>query len=521
MSTRQFMNGAESLVRTLIASDVTMCFANPGTSEMHFVAALDRVEGIRCVLGLFEGVVTGAADTYYRIAQKPASTLLHLGPGLGNGVSNLHNAKKARSAIVNIVGEHAGYHIKHDAPLTMDIEGIARPVSHWVKTSPDARSVAADGAAAIEAARCTPGCIATLILPADTAWGDADGPVTARAPAPVRRIGDDAIRAGARALRAGSASAILLGGAALRGKALEMAGRIAARTGCKLFSEFNTARAECGAGRVNAPRLPFVVDQALAVLAGTRELVLVGAKPPVSFFAYPGKPSVLVPEGCKVTEVADVGADPLHALEALADELGARQLAPAGVCSYEPPAAATGTPTADGVCAVVGALLPENAIVCDEGITTGRNIGQFLHSSAPHDFMSIMGGSIGWGLPAGTGAALAAPDRKVFVLEGDGSAMYTQQALWTMARESLDVTILICANRSYRILENEFKNVGAGQVGIRARDMLTLDRPDPDWLSLARGYGVEAGRATNLEELARELERGFAASGPYLIELVM
>src|SRR5690606_13649936 len=142
------MNGAESLVRTLIASDVNVCFTNPGTSEMHSVAALDRVEGIRCVLALFEGVVTGAADAYYRIAEKPASTLLHLGPGLGNGIANLHNAKKARSGIVNIVGEHAGYHIKHDAPLTADIEGIARPVSHWVKTSPDARSVAADAAAA-------------------------------------------------------------------------------------------------------------------------------------------------------------------------------------------------------------------------------------------------------------------------------------------------------------------------------------------------------------------------------------
>jgi acetolactate synthase-1/2/3 large subunit len=515
------MNGAESLVRTLIASDVNVCFANPGTSEMHFVAALDRVEGMRCILGLFEGVVTGAADTYYRIAERPASTLLHLGPGLGNGISNLHNAKKARSAIVNIVGEHAGYHIQHDAPLTADIEGIAAPVSHWVKTSPDAKSVAADGAAAVEAARTAPGCIATLILPADTAWNEADGPVTARAPAPRRRVAADAIRAGARALQAGHSAAILLGGAALRGRALEMAGRIAARSGCKLFSEFNTARGECGAGRVHAPRLPFVVDQALAALAGTRELLLIGAKTPVSFFAYPGKPSVLVPEGCKVTEVADAGSDLLQALEALADETGARQSAPAGIAPHAPPTPAAGEPTPDGVCAVVGAYLPENAIVCDEGITTGRNIGQFLYSAAPHDFMSIMGGSIGWGLPAGVGAALAAPDRKVFVLEGDGSAFYTHQALWTMARENLDVTILICANRAYRILQTEFKNVGAGQLGHRARDMLTLDRPYPDWLAISRGFGVEAGRAANLEELARELQRGFASSGPYLIELLM
>jgi len=514
------MNGAESLVRTLIASDVDLCFANPGTSEMHFVAALDRVEGIRCVLGLFEGVVTGAADAYYRIAERPASTLLHLGPGLGNGLANLHNAKKARSGIVNIVGEHAGYHIKHDAPLTADIEGIARPVSHWVKTSPDSRSIAADGAAAVEAARAAPGCIATLILPADTAWGEADGPAVARAPQPRWKVTEDAIRAGAAALKTGIASAILLGGVALRGKALELAGRIAARTGCKLVSEFNNARQEGGAGRVFVPRLPFSVDLALAALAGTRELILIGAKSPVSFFAYPGKPSVLVPAGCRVTEVADVGADLIDALERLADALDARRTPPE-VAAYAPPAMPGGAPTLDGIGAVVAASIPENAIVTDEGVTTGRNFGVWARHAAPHDWLGIMGGSIGWGLPAAVGAALAAPDRKVFALEGDGSGMYTLQALWTMARENLDVTVLIFANRAYRILQGEFNNVGAGSPGHRARDMLTLDRPDPDWVALARGYGVDASRATTLEELARELKRGFSTPGPYLVELVI
>ena len=515
------MNGAESLVRTLIASDLGVCFSNPGTSEMHFVAALDRVEGIRCVLGLFEGVVTGAADAYYRIAEKPAATLLHLGPGLGNGLSNLHNAKKARSGIVNIVGEHAGYHIKHDAPLTADIEGIARPVSHWVKTSPDARSIAADGAAAVEAARAAPGCIATLILPADTAWGEADGPAVARAPAPRRRVAREAIRAGAKALRHGAAASILLGGAALRGKALETAGRIAARTGCRLFSEFNNARMESGAGRVQAPRLPFSVDQAVAMLAGTRELVLVGAKTPVSFFAYPGKPSVQVPQGCNVTEVADVGADLTEALDALAAELDALSVAPAGVAARVRPPIPGGAPTVDGISAVLTNLIPDNAIVVDESITAGRSLYDWLKNAAPHDFMSIMGGAIGWGLPAGVGAALAAPERKTLVLEGDGSAMYTQQALWTMARESLNVTVLIFANRAYRILQGEFKNVGAGQVGIRANDMLTLDRPDPDWVALARGFGVEACCVSTLEELTASLKRAFAVRGPYLIELLM
>ena len=515
------MNGAESLVRTLIASDVNLCFANPGTSEMHFVAALDRVEGIRCVLGLFEGVVTGAADAYYRIAEKPASTLLHLGPGLGNGVSNLHNAKKARSGIVNIVGEHAGYHIKHDAPLTADIEGIARPVSDWVKTSHDSRSIAADGALAVEAARTAPGGVATLILPADTAWGEADGPALARPPAPRQRVGNEAIRAGAQALRIGKGAAMLLGGAALRGKALELAGRIGAKTGCKLFSEFNNARQESGAGRVDAPRLPFSVDQGLAMLAGTRELVLVGAKTPVTFFAYPGKPSVLVPEGCKVTHVADVAADLEHALAALADELGATRTPPAYVAQYAPPPVPSGEPTIEGVSAAVTHLIPENAIVVDEGITTGRNFGDWTRNAAPHEWLSIMGGSIGWGLAAGVGTALAAPERKTLVLEGDGSAMYTVQALWTMARENLNVTVLMFANRAYRVLQAEFKNVGAGSPGHRAHDMLTLDRPDPDWISLARGYGVQASRATTLEELMREMKRALAFNGPFLVELVM
>jgi acetolactate synthase-1/2/3 large subunit len=516
------MNGAESLVRTLIASDVNVCFANPGTSEMHFVAALDRVEGIRCVLGLAEGVVSGAADAYYRIADRPAATLLHLGPGLGNAISNLHNAKKARSGIVNIVGEHAGYHIEHDAPLTCDIEGLAKPVSHWVKTSTDARSVAADGAAAVEAARTPPGCIATLILPADTAWGDADGPVVARPPVARRRVGSDAILAGAEALRAaGAAGTLLLGGNALRGKALEYAGRIAAKTGCRVFSEFNTARQEGGAGRVDAPRLPFSVDQGLAMMVGTRRLVLVGAKAPVTFFAYPGKPSTLVPPGCSVVEVADVGADLQHAMAALADALDATHTPPALLGRFEPSPAPSGAPTIDGIGAALAQLIPENAIVCDEAVTTGRNFGAWTKNARPHEWLNVMGGSIGWGLPAGVGAALAAPERKVIVLEGDGSGMYTNQALWTMAREGLDVAVLVFANRSYQVLQTEFKNVGAGQPGLKARDMLTLDRPDPDWVALARGYGVEATRVHDLEGMMREMQRALAVHGPCLVELVI
>ena len=515
------MNGAESLVRTLLNGDVHVCFANPGTSEMHFVSALDRVEGVRCILGLFEGVVTGAADGYYRMAGKPAATLLHLGPGLGNGLANLHNAKKARSGMVNIVGEHASYHIQHDAPLTADIEGVARPMSDWVLTSGSAKDVAADGAKAVEAARTAPGQIATLILPADTAWGEAGGPAQVAAPAPRARVDGKAIDAGAQALRSGKPAAILLGGAALRGKALEWAARIAAKTGCELLCEYNNARMERGAGRAVVKQLPFVVDAALAMLKDVQELVLVGAKSPVSFFAYPGKPSVLVPEGCRVTAVAGAEADLEQALEALADAVGARNTAPLLNKPSHDTALPDGAVTLDGLGALFNVLIPENAVIIDEAVTSGRAFTGATSGARPHDWLNIMGGSIGWGLAAATGAAIAAPDRKVIAFEGDGSAQYTLQALWTMARENLDVTVVIFANRAYKILLGELNNVGAAAPGANARAMLTLDRPDLDWVALAKGYGVEAGRAATLEELAVQFRHGLARAGPYLIELVM
>lgn len=514
------MNGAESLVRTLVTNGVNVCFTNPGTSEMHFVAALDKVEGMRCVLGLFEGVVTGAADGYYRMTGQPACTLLHLGPGLGNGLANLHNAKKARSGIVNIVGEHATHHLKHDAPLTADIAGIARPVSHWVHTASSARSLAADCALAIQKARDAPGHIATLIAPADTAWGEADSPAEAAAGARRKAVAGGAVSAAARALSGGEPAMLLLGGAALCGKALEYAGRIAARTGCRLMSEFNNARMECGAGRVRVDRVPYPVDIALDALKGVRQLVIAGAKVPVSFFAYPGKPSVLAPEDCKVTRLAGVEDDLESALVSLAAELEATHTPPAHVNELRRPALPVGKATPDGIATVLSAFLPEEAVVIDESVSTGRNFGALMASAPPHDWLSIMGGSIGWALPAATGAAIGAPGRKVVALEGDGSGMYTLQALWTMAREDLDVTAIVLANRSYQILHTELRNMGAGTPGQRAANMLTLDRPHLDWVALARGHGVEGARAETLDELAQQLKTAFSRRGPYLIELV-
>ncbi len=516
------VNGAESLVRTLVAEQVNVCFTNPGTSEMHFVAALDRVAGMRCILGLFEGVVTGAADGYYRVSGKPAATLLHLGPGLGNGLANLHNAKKARSGIVNIVGEHATYHIRHDAPLTSHIEGVAGPMSDWVKTSSSSLTLAADAAQAIGVAREAPGKIATLIVPADNAWGAAESVAKAPPAPPAKPVNKAAVVAAARAIAEGGAQCmLLLGGAAVRGRAQELAGRVAAKTGCQLSAEFNNARQERGAGRVNLQRLPYPVDLGLKVLSGVRQLVLAGAKVPVAFFAYPDKPSVLINDACHVTELGAVEDDLEATLEALAAEVGALNVAPAFIAPLARPAVPSGAITPEGIAAVLGAYMPDNSIIVDESITAGRGFASATAGAPPHDWLGIMGGAIGFALPVAVGAAVAAPDRKVIALEGDGSGMYTVQALWTMARNSLDVLVLVFANRSYQILRGELAGVGAGTPGRNATDMLTIDRPALDWVGLAKAQGVEAGRANDLDELAREFKRGVASKGPYLIEVMM
>ena len=514
------MNGAESLARTLVACGVEVCFANPGTSEMHFVAALDRVEGIRCVLGLFEGVVTGAADGYGRMADKPAATLLHLGPGLGNGLANLHNANKAMTPLVNIVGDHATYHLRHDAPLTADIEGLAAPVSQWVRTSPDARSVAADGAAAIVAAMTPPGQVATLILPADTAWNESDGPAALPAVPPRAAVDGEALAEAARLLRSGETSALLLAGRALREDALHVAGRIAKATGARLMCPMSNARLQRGAGRVMVERVPYPVDMALAMLADVRHIILVGSKSPVAFFAYPDKPSLLTPEGCEAYPLAAPGDDLLGALEALADELGAPPEA-ALIAPATRPAPATGALTVDALANSISALMPEHAIIADEGITVGRQVPAKTRGAPPHDWLQITGGSIGIGLPLATGAAVACPDRPVIGLQADGSAMYTLQALWTQAREGLNITTVIFANRSYACLRDELTNVGALNPGRKALDMLDIGNPDLDWLSLAAGMGVEAGRATSAEEFNRLFKAGLDCQGPYLIEAVL
>ncbi len=515
------MNGAESLVRTLVAGGVDVCFANPGTSEMHFVAALDRVEGMRCVLGLFEGVVTGAADGYFRMKGTPASTLLHLGPGLANGLANLHNAKKANSGIVNIVGQHAVYHIGYNAPLTSDIEGLARPMSAWVRTSPDAKSVAADGAAAIAAAKSGPPQIATLILPADTAWNEADG--IAEVPADQQRASysAQAVEDAAKALRGGAQTLLLLtGSSALTEHGLALAAQIAGKTGCKVLGQTYNPRMARGRGRFSIDRIPYVIEQALPILNGFKHIVLVEANDPVAFFAYPNKPSMLKPEGCEVHRMTSGGENSVAALEALASALGAKpeDAKPQPLVQLAKP---TGALTHASIALAIAMAIPENAIVVDESITTGRSFFPPTAAANQHDWLQNMGGSIGFSTPVATGAAVACPDRKVICMVGDGSAMYTLQSLWTQAREGLNVLTIVFANRIYQILRGEFDGVGAGEPGQRAMDMLKIDRPTLDWVALARGMGV-AGRAVdNVDDFNKALAEGVTEQGPRLIEVQM
>ena len=518
--TQSLMNGAESLLHTLIDNGVDTCFTNPGTSEMHFVAALDQIPGMRSVLVLQEGVATGAADGYFRMARKPACTLLHLGPGLANGLSNLHNAKKAGSGVINVVGEHASTHIKLDAPLTSDIAGIAWPVSHWVRSSASAALVGADAADAIQAANTAPGQIATLILPSDTAW-NAGGVVPTKQTATATPDYDKAALQAATDALSGPDSLLLLGGESLSESNLVTAGRIAAQTGCALLSEWSNARLERGAGRVAIGRVPYPIDLALEALAPFKRIVLIGARAPIGFFAYPGKPAILSRDGANIITLAAAETDLVGALDALSQATKATHTDPAHVAQPSVPDRPDGPLSPESIAALLGRAIPQDAIIIDESVTTGRAFFPATAGAPKHTWLNNCGGSIGYGLPASIGAAIACPDRKVLALIGDGSAMYTVQALWTMARENLDITVLIFANRSYQILRGELTNVGVQNPGPRAIDMLSLDRPNLQWTQMAQSMGVESCQVNDCDALDVALETGLSTPGPFLIEIIM
>lgn len=512
------MNGAESLIRTLLRGGVNTCFTNPGTSEIHIVAALDRIPEMRCVLGLFEGVVTGAADGYARMAEKPACTLLHLGPGFANGLANLHNAKRAQVPMVNLIGQHPADHLKFDTPLVSDIEGTARPYSDWLRTSTAASRLGQEAMGAVVAARTAPGQIATLIVAADAAWQDGGELAAACAPPIASMPSDDAIQRATTLLRSGRRTAILLSGNALYGKGLLTAGRIAAGTGAKLFAPYPVARLQRGAGLPPVDRIMYQLEQGIEQFKDFPQVLLVGAQAPRAYFAYPGKDGSFLAPGCEIHTLAEAQEDRIGALAALEDALSLpnkrhESAAPAR------PQLPSGAISLTGIAAVIGAVLPENAIVVDESMTSGRGIMSATKGCLPHDWLGNTGGSIGIAMPLAVGAAVACPGRRVLCLSADGSGMYTLQALWTMARERLKVTTLIFANRTYGVLKREFSYLGIGEPGKRALDMFDIDRPDLNWVDLAEGMGVPAERASTLEQLASALQRGFENDTPSLIEI--
>jgi len=514
------MNGAEKLLETLVASGVEVCFSNPGTSEMQLVSAIGNNDGMRSILCLFEGVVSGAADGYARMLDKPALTLLHVGSGFSNSMANLHNAKRAHSPVVNIVGDHATYHLQYDAPLTSDVPAHAKICSDWVKVSITADDLAASGAEAVCASMQGNGRIATLIAPANHAWEEVtQATAVVNLPAASPASGAQLART-AEALANGKQTALLLGGRALREDSLAVAGSIAKTTGARVLSETFAARLQRGAGRFTPERLQYFSEHASEQLAGLEQIILVGTNAPVSFFAYPGKKSWLAPDGCEVIEFATADLDLLRSLEALASELGAdgeaevAQIAP----SFPPPEGAL-TPLAIGQ--VLTLLMPEDAIVSDEAATCGLGLFPVTGQAPAHDWLMLTGGAIGQGLPLSLGAAVACPDRKVIALQADGSAMYTVQALWSMARENTDVTIVIMNNRSYAILNIELARVGAGKPTPKTLSMLDLSRPDIDWVRLAEGMGVPATRAQNAEEFYQQFADAMEGQGPCLIEAMV
>ncbi|MGH6879020.1 MAG: acetolactate synthase large subunit [Rhizomicrobium sp.] len=511
------MNGAESLLETLTMGGVELCFMNPGTSEIHLVAALDGARGLRAVPCLFEGVASGAADGYARMSEKPACTLFHLGPGLSNALANLHNACRAQVPLVNLVGDHATFHRPLDPPLASDIEAIARPFSKWLRSSRAAAELGGDGAAAVAAARTASGQIATLIVPADVAWNEGGSVAGVPASLPPPRADDACVEEAARKLRNGRRTAIVLGSHILQGASLTAAARIAAATGSKLFATFAFARMERGAGRPVVERIAYIAEQAIAQLREFQQIVLVGAPAPVAFFGHPSRPSLLAPEGCETVALAHSGEDCAGALEALETALDARRIEPE-LESGEESAPPRGAVTLTGLAQVVGAALPQGAIVVDESITSGRGLMAATRAAPPHDWLVNTGGSIGLGMPLAVGAAIACPERPVLCLEGDGSLMYTLQALWTAARESLAITAVVFANRSYAILKNELAALGANP-GPRALGALDIGRPDIDFIALSKSLGVPATRAATLEEFATALQRGFASREPNLIEV--
>lgn len=510
------MNGAESLVRSLVAAGVDHVFTNPGSTEMEIIKEFDAVPEFRPVLGLFEGVCTGAADGYARMTGKPAATLLHVGPGLANGLANLHNAKRAYSPVVSIAGDYPSYHSPHDPLLSANLEGLASAMSGWVRRATSPATVGQDAVDAVAAAQS--GQVATLIVPQDATWGSDAAPATPHPLKPRRRASDAEIEKVAAAIAKDDTAILLVNGTGLSERGLAAANRIAAKTGCRLMVEVFAARMARGAGRGHFGPLPGDQPIALETLGSAGNVVLAGTKPPVAYLAYEGYPSMLIPDGVSTHEIAGPADDAEGALEALADALGAK--APGSSYEASVPEKPTGDLNPKAVGAAIGALLPEDAIVSAETTTSGGPIFGYTRGAAPHDWLGLTGGSIGMAIPLAVGAAVACPDRKVLCIQSDGGGMYTNQALWTHVRENLDVVTVILTNRRYKILEHEYFKTGANELGPKAESLFDIGNPDIDWAQLAGGMGMEAHRTETAEDFTQKLEAALAADGPQLIDAV-
>ncbi len=514
------MNGAESMLETLIANGVEVCFSNPGTSEMHMVAAIGKTQGMRSILSLFEGVCSGAADGYGRMAGKPACTLLHLGPGLSNASANLHNARRAHSPVINLIGDHATYHKKYDAPLNSDVIGLSDPISHWVRTVADAASLPGDAADAVVAANIKPGQISTLIVPADCAWDESVAPAGARQMPVAPKVSDDAVKTAAQMLGNGKSTIVLMSNMALSETCLELADKISNSTGARILCDTFTTKLARGEGRCKIERLGYFAEQVTEQLKDAQQLIMIGTKAPVGFFAYPGKASEFYPSGATLHTLAEFNEDAGDALQKLVDELDAGKL-DARKLLLKKPGLASGALSPESIGRAFSELMPTDSIVVDESATSGGYTSALSETAEPHDWLSLTGGSIGFGLPTAVGAAVACPDRKVICLHGDGGAMYTIQSLWTMARENLDVCVVIFANRKYQILQVELARVGAQSMNKKTLDMLDLSNPDLDFVKISQGMGVKAARATTADEFNKLFTTAMNEKGPILIEAML
>ena len=515
------MNGAQSLFKALTDAGLDTCFANPGTSEMQLVYEMGRSDAVRPVLCLQENVVTGAADGYARMAGKPAFTLLHVGSGFANGIANLHNAGRANTPMVNIVGANASYHQpnfpEHEF-IGGKITDIARSVSHWTREAKSATELAMLGAEAARYATTGTGKICTLVAPTNCHWDPAPGAPVISGAISTPGVSPDTVAALVTRLKSGARTGVMLGTHALHNEGLELAGRIAANTGADLLAETFPARMARGDGRVQVQLVPYFLEMAQHFFAQYEQIILIGALPPVSTFAYQGSPMHKTPPGCEVWTFASPDHDVMAALEDLVQALDAGATEPARVQRLEP-ASPAGELTPKAIGHSVSLLMPEGAVLVDEGATAGLELFAETVTARPHDYLySIPGAAIGGGLPVALGAAIACPDRKVVALQADGSGMYTNQALWSMVRENCDITVVILKNDAYAVLNVELARVREGDATAKMQSMLEIDRPSIDWVHIAKGMGVSAVAAATAEEFHAAFAEAMQQTGPRLIE---